>query len=336
MRVLVAIAALCISFLGCRSNTPTPPLILPPGAAPGVYILNEGGFSGGGGASFYDLDADTVYHNAIEGSGSWVFPNDMKVVGSKGYVAVNGSDRIDVIDIPAQTVLGSIAFPQYTGPGFLAVSGETLWVANYDGSVSIVDLRADTLVAKIPGVVGFPGGIAVAGGRVFVSDIGLFPAAGTWVHALRPGSPIERDSVHVENAPGPLVEMGGKIIVVCTGTSMVYRIDPATLGLVDSVQLDSYVSDCASDGEFLYVLSADSIAKLDDNPLTILYSSLVGRSGGSYFYALAVQRPQGILFVSNVVSGGGSGRVESYYADGTVYRPPFPVGIFPGAFAFRP
>jgi hypothetical protein len=209
-------------------------------------------------------------------------------------------------------------------------------VANYDGSVSLIDLRTDSLVATIGAVVGFPGGIVWSAGKVFISDIGLYPDAGRWVKVLQLGSTIAVDSVRVENAPGPLLEQGGAVFVACTGTSMIYRIDPVGLALEDSLQLSTFVSDFAADGEALYVLGSDSVAKLEDNPLSLISSALISRLAGSYFYALAVQRTPGVIFVSTIMSPGGSGRVESYLTDGRVARQPFPVGIFPGAFAFRP
>ena len=326
----------CVLCGGCRSTSPTPPVIPPPGAAPGVYVLNEGGFSGGGGVSFYDLGRDTVYQNAIPGADGWVFPNDMKTFGTRGYVAVNGADKIDIVDIASQTITGSIAFPHFSGPEFMAAMGETLYVANFDGSVTAVDLRADTLLRTVPGVVGFPGGIACLEGKVFVSDVGLYPSVGTAVKVLLPGSSSVSASISVDNAPGPLVVIGGKLAVVCTGTSRLYRVDPGTFGIIDSLQLGMYLSDCATDGEYLYVLGSDSVAKVEDNPLSLINSGLIRRAAGSYFYAIGVERPAGVIYVSNILAAGGSGRVESYRTDGTVRRPPFPVGVFPGAFAFRP
>src|SRR2546426_10031594 len=38
----------------------------------------------------------------------------------KGYVAVNGSDRVDVVDPRSQSITKSIQFPQFSGPGYLA------------------------------------------------------------------------------------------------------------------------------------------------------------------------------------------------------------------------
>ncbi len=333
LNVIVFLVA-SIAFAGCRL-TPTSPIVLPPGSAPGVYVLNEGGFSGGGGVSFYDLQRDSVYQNAVAGSDGWVFPNDMKIIANKGYVTVNGTDRIYVVDIAGQSILKSITFPHFSGPEFMAAWGETLYVANFDGSVSLVDLRADTLLGTIPGVVGFPGGIVCAAGKVFVSDIGLYPKIGNVVKVLQPGSVSVHDSVTVENAPGAIVQLGNGVFVVCTGTSRIYRIDSGTLVLSDSLQLSAYPSDCVTDGEFLYVLGSDSVAKVDDNPLTLINSGLIRRAVGSYFYALGIERPANVLYVSNILAAGGSGRVESYRTDGTLRRAPFPVGVFPGAFAFR-
>lgn len=323
-----------LGLAACRSTSPTPPLATPP-AASGVYVVNEGGFAGGGGMTFYDLVADTAYQDAVAGATGWVFPNDIAIVGARGYVAVNGADKLDVLDALTRHVVRSIAFPAGSGPGFLAVAGDTLYVANYDGTVSFVDLRTDSLVGTVGPVVGFPGGIATAGGKVFISDIGRYPVAGRLVKVLRPGSPVVIDSIGVGSAPGPLVALGGGLFVACTGSSTVYHVNQGTLALVDSLQLSAYIADCATDGEYLYVLGSDSVAKVEDTPLSLISSALIRRAEGSYFYALSVMRPEGVLYVSNIMSPGGAGRIESYHADGSQARPPFPAGVFPGAFGFR-
>src|SRR5437773_1226672 len=125
-----------VLFASCRKTDSIvgPP---PPPSTLGVYVVNEGGFSGGGALSYYDKNLDSMFNNVVGLAQSWVFPNDMKIVHSKGYVTVNGLDRIDVIDISTNQVIQSIVFPQYTGPGFLAtgavvVSGAEMYTANYN------------------------------------------------------------------------------------------------------------------------------------------------------------------------------------------------------------
>ncbi len=331
--VIIALLLTVIAS-GCRkSNTIVGPP--PPSSTVGVYVVNEGGFSGGGALAYYDADLDSMFQSVAGPAQSWVFPNDMKIVGSRGYVTVNGSDRIDIINVDDHAVTGSIIFPQFTGPGYLAVNGSAMYVANYNGSVSVIDLSHDSVVTTIPSVVGFPGGIAFVNGRVFVSDMGLFPAAGTLVKVVDPSSGAVVDSVTVQNTPGGMTVANGRVFVACVGTGKVYRIHPTSLAVEDSVQLPAVSGDIVSSGDTLFVLGFSSIAKLYGNPLTISDTTLIDMVGGMYFYSLSVDESMNELYVSNIVSPGGSGQVEIYTTSGILRRPPMPSGIFPGAFAFK-
>src|ERR1051326_4100046 len=134
--------ALLMIISACRSTDP----VSPGGgtSTQGVYIVNEGGFSGGGSLSYYDKDRDTVLNN-VAGSGlNWVFPNDMKIIGNKGYVVVNGTDHIDVMDLTLGARFHSISLPSLSGPEYLAIKGTTLYVANSSGTVSAIALANDS------------------------------------------------------------------------------------------------------------------------------------------------------------------------------------------------
>jgi outer membrane protein assembly factor BamB len=184
-------------------------------------------------------------------------------------------------------------------------------------------------------VVGFPGGIVFANGRVFVSDMGLFPAAGTLIKVIDPSTGAVVDSVTVHNTPGGMTVANGRIFVACVGTGKVYRIHPTSLAVEDSVQLPAVSGDLVSSGDTLFVLGFNAVAKLYANPLTIIDTTLIDMLGGMYFYALSFDESVNELYVSNIVSPGGAGQVEIYTTSGILRRSPMLSGIFPGAFAFK-
>jgi DNA-binding beta-propeller fold protein YncE len=306
-------------------------------------VVNEGGFSGGGSLSFYDEQRDTIFNGIPEGGTDWVFPNDMKIVGGRGYVAVNGSDRVDVLDPGSNRIVRSIHTPPFTGPGYLAVSGSALFVANYNGTLSVIATGNDSLRQTTARIVTFPGGIASAGGKVFVSDYGTYVngqfAPGHYVKVVVGASVQLADSIRTSDAPGAMAVLNGKLFVVCGGTQSVrpwlYQLDPGTDRAEDSIRLSGAVSDIATDGRDLFVLSTSGVAKLADRPLRVIQSPFISRGGGLYFYALGVNESNGEIYLTNIVSPGGSGRLEIYSSLGIAKRLPLPAGIFPGAFAFK-
>ena len=147
------------------------------------------------------------------------------------------------------------------------------------------------------------------------------------------------DSVRVGDAPGAMTVMSGKLFVVCAGSTTaqprIYQIDPNVDRAEDSLQIPGSVSDLANDGRYLYVLSSNGVGRFAVQPLRTLQNPYITRTNGSYFYSLAVDGSSGEIYVTNVLSAGGSGELEIYTSMGAQKRPAMPVGIFPGALCFR-
>lgn len=331
---VVILCVLAMAAFGCRQSDAV--VNPPPGSsAKGAYIVGEGGFTGGASLSYYDAEHDTLFRSVAAAESSWRFPNDMKIAGTRGYIAVSGSDRVEVLDLTTHQVVTSIPLPGGSGPGFLAASGTSLYVANYDGTVSRIATGADSLSNTSVRVVGFPGGIAVAGGKVFVADVGLYPAVGEWLKVLDAVGLATVDSVHVGGGPAQMAVAHGRLFVVATSVSRVYAVNPSTLAVEDSIQMGGFLSDIGTDGQALFVLGSDSVAKLSATPLGIVTNGLVGRSLGLYFYSLGVDPATGDLYLGTVTGSAGSGVLEIYSGAGVRLRSAESCGIFPGAYAFR-
>jgi hypothetical protein len=267
----------------------------------------------------------------------------MKIVGGRGYIAVNGSDRVDVLDPGSNQIIGSIHTPPFTGPGYLAIAGPTLFVANYNGTLSVIGTGNDSLRHTTTRLVAFPGGIATAGGNVFISDYGTYVngqfVPGHYVKVVNGSSVQLADSIRAGVAPGAMAVLNGKLFLVCAGTQSVqpwlYQLDPVTDQAEDSIRLTGSVSDIATDGRDLFVLSTSGVAKFAVRPLRVIQNPFISRAGGLYFYALGVDESSGEIYVTNIVSPGGSGRLEIYSSLGIAKRLPLAGGIFPGALAFK-
>jgi DNA-binding beta-propeller fold protein YncE len=335
-----ALIALALTFASCREAS-TVSVNPPPASAAGAYVVNEGTFTAGGSLSYYDAQRDTMFNDVI--ASDWIFPNDLKVVAGKGYLAVNGSDRVDVIDLGTNHIGKSIHTPQFSGPGYLAGAGSELVVANYDGTLSLITTADDSLRGTSGPVVAFPGGIAVLNGRAFVSDFGTYVSnqfvPGHFLKVVSPATLQVTDSVRLSDAPGSMTVLNGKLFVVCAGTQSVqprlYQVDPATHLAEDSLLITGAVSDIATDGHSLFVLEANGVGKFDVQPLRTVASPFITRAGGIFYYALAADAASGDIYVTNVVSSGGSGRLEIYTYRGLLKRTHQQVGIFPGAMAFK-
>jgi len=133
--------------------------------------------------------------------------------------------------------------------------------------------------------------------------------------------------------------MSGKLFVVCAGSATaqprLFQINPNVDKAEDSLQITGSVSDAANDGRYLYVLSSNGVGRFAPQPLRTLQNPYITRTNGNFFYSLSVDGPTGEIYVTNVVSPGGSGELEIYTTLGARKRPAMPVGIFPGALCFR-
>ena len=71
-------------------------------SGPGVFILNEGNFkSGNGSLSFFSYDSSKLYNNtflSINQRPLGDVPYSMNIGGSRAYIVVNNSGKIEVVD----------------------------------------------------------------------------------------------------------------------------------------------------------------------------------------------------------------------------------------------
>jgi hypothetical protein len=331
--VFVAILGIAFSLTSCRSVTGTDRPVKT--GHRGTYIVNEGGFGGGGSVSFYDRETRSLTGDVIKNAGNWFFPNDILITEYAGYLVVNGSDRIEVLDIYTDSVKKTISCPTGSGPGFIVTDGTSLYIANYDGSVSMVDPVKDS-IRTVDGVVGFPGGIEIFERKLFVSDLGAWPDTGSTIKVLDAISLEILDSITLGGGPGSMVVAGGRLFVATGVSRKVFNINPSTLAIEDSSQLSHSPGDLVSDGVFLYVLTPVGVERISIPGFLTDSTTFITRQGGLFYYALAYDFSMGELMVSNIVSPGGSGVIEVYDRGGTPIGSPLPAGIFPGAFGSTP
>ncbi|MBX2991879.1 MAG: hypothetical protein KF749_12025 [Bacteroidetes bacterium] len=335
-------ALLAVTLLpGCRNNNVNNPVVPPPPQSDrGVFIINEGAWPNPGSVSFYNISKDSVFASVIGPSAGWITPNDGRVVGGKLYVVVNGGDKIYIRNAETFQALDSIALPSGSGPGYLAVVDSTrAYVANYNGTVSLVNLATRTVVRTGSPIVTFPGGIAVNGDRVFISDYGFFPGFSNIVKVLDGNSLAVVDSVRVGLAAGSMVSSGNRVYVVCANSfpakGKVFALNASNASVVDSITVGDGPSDIAVRNQTLYVLHYDHVMRLGTNPLSVGDSLFIRISNAIYFYSMQADDVTGDVYVSQVVSGGGAGEVLAYTSAGVLKRPPFNVGIFPGSIVFK-
>jgi YVTN family beta-propeller protein len=152
--LLVGAAALA----SCNPEDEFGPLVP---SAPGVYVLNEGQFGQGGGiVSAYGIGSKTLLTDAF-GSVNKSAPlgdvvQDMGVVGSRGYICVNASNKVEVVSVPdfsSVATIRNIRQPRYFASTSATRGYVTSWRGPYTnyapGKVMVLDLTNNTVIDSI-------------------------------------------------------------------------------------------------------------------------------------------------------------------------------------------
>lgn len=177
------------------------------------------------------------------------FLQGMALIDGRLYVTGNGT-RIDVLDPSTRQRVGQITDADFTTARYIAATGDGrayVTTQTYDPSatavdVVIVDLATNTVTGRIAlpvtsedGLVyGNPEGLAVAGGKAYVSQAAF--GQGTEIAVIDTATDALLGTIDAEcTARYPVADDDGDIIVPCAGGTEVVVIDTATDAIAERV-----------------------------------------------------------------------------------------------------
>lgn len=149
-------------------------------AVNGLYILNEGNFgSNKASLDYYDY-ATGVYRRNLYGAanpgvtlGLGDVGNDIKIYGSKLYVVVNGSNKLEILDVKTTKKLAQVDIPNCR---YVAFYKNKAYVTSYDGYVGVIDTASFKIDTKIT-VGRQPEDLAVVGDKLYVANSGGYTSS---------------------------------------------------------------------------------------------------------------------------------------------------------------
>lgn len=243
----------------------------------GFWLLNQGNM----GANKASLDlytfADALYSRNVYPS---LNPdvamdlgdvgNAMRSYGSKLYIVVNCSNKVEVLDLRTGRRIGQIDIPNCRDITF---SGPNAYVTSYAGPVEVAEdyaqrgyvARFDTLTLRETGrrTVGYqPDGIAISGGHIFVANSGGYRVPNyertVSILDLETLQPVKEVEI-TENLCHALADSYGYVWISSRGDyydipSRLYRMDARTME-VDRT-FDFPVSAMWLSGDRLFTVSA--------------------------------------------------------------------------------
>lgn len=346
MGSLSIVSVVLLLLPGCVQDPVSVKPVVPVPSAKGVYVVNEGSFGRGNATlSFYDLGNFQVYQDvfaSVNGRDLGDVGNQMVIHGSRGYIVVNNSDKIEVIDLQTNKSVGTISVGSGRSPRQLAFMSDSLGLvtALYDASVLVVNVRAMAVVGRIP-VGENPEGIVVVRGKAYVANSGFGNGRTISVVDLSTLSSAKTITVG-DNPSGVALSEEGLVYVVCGGSygdfsnpsddtpARVTVVNPATDAIVDTIVLGGHASVIGLSGDgWGYVPTTNGVMTIDTRA-----NRFVGTFVKGSFYGVGVEEVSGDVYLTDPKDFVQPGEISVYAPNGQL-RNRFAGGVIPGSMAFK-
>lgn len=144
-------------------------------AVNGLYLLNEGNMgSNKASLDYYDYSAGiyrkNIYSQANPSAtlGLGDVGNDIQIYGSRLYIVVNGSNKVEVLNVKTAKKIGQIDIPNCR---YITFNKNKAYVTAYEGYVAVIDTASLAIDTKIT-VGQQPEEMAVVGSKLYVVNSG--------------------------------------------------------------------------------------------------------------------------------------------------------------------
>ncbi|TDJ53856.1 MAG: YncE family protein [Ignavibacteria bacterium] len=348
IKLILLNALLLLIIIGCSETDDSinPP---PPANPSGVYVVNEGLFGQNNASlSYKNLEdgsvTNNVYSSANNGNPLGDNANSMTILGSKGYIAVDNSNKVEIINLTDFKSFGFIDLGMNGSPREIYVKDEnTAYVTNLNlDQVAKLDLQTKTVTVRI-NVGSKPEGIREANGKLFVANSGF--GFDNTVSVIDMASDIVVATLQVGLNPRFVLNgVDNFIYVVCTGSfsdttifSGIYKIDPVANTVVDSIQVKKNPGEaCFTDANTMLVINNDGVIKVDLTTKSV--SPLIsGTTVNSFFgviYSISYDLFRSVIYCGNPKDFTQNGEVVTFDLNGNETGR-FNVGLNPGTIVIK-
>lgn len=302
----------------------------------GVFVVHEGNFQAGNATlSYFNKYTEEMSNDVFEAVNSIPLGDvgqSMVVVGDKGYVVVNNSGKIEVVNLEDLSSSGTIT--GLTSPRYICV------VSNSTAYVS--DLFSGVITIFNPQTLATSGSIVINGEveEMVKTSSGVI-AAGTGanqVYKINTLNNLVQDSVAVGIGPTNLaLDTNGKVWIMTNGgwgteAPKLVCIDPTNMNIELSLtfQSGSFPSSLKTNaaGNTLYWADG-AVYKLDISNTTLPTVPFINAAA----YKVNADPETDVIYVSDAGDFNSNGKVYRYQANGTPLDT-FNVGVIPGEFCF--
>ena len=215
-----------ILLIGCKKPNDPKPTATPLPGANGFYVVNEGAFQGGNASlSFFDKTTQSMtndYYFKLDSKNALGDQaQSMSIYKNKGYVVVQNSNKVEVVDMTAFTTLGVLNIPATTSPRyFLGVNENTGYLTDWKtNSVLVINLTDKSVTASIAVGTG-PDQMILTGNKVYVANKGGF-GNDNKISVINPATNSVENIITVDDMPNSMVlDKDNKLWVLCGGNKV--------------------------------------------------------------------------------------------------------------------
>ncbi len=343
-------------FQSCKDD---PKPVVQQGEA-GFFVVNEGGFGNSNTSiSFYDRKTDVITNNIFaekNGRSLGDQTQSMTVFGDRGYIVVQNSKKIEVINATdfssLATITTGITSPRY----FVGISTTKGYVSDWGadgktGTVKVIDLATNTVTKTISTGLGSNRMLKV-GTLVYVANSGGFGKDNT-VKIIDSNTDEVIGSITTADNPNSLqLDKDGNIWVAASGATVyggppTYSVDEAksTKGSISKINsantevlrltVEKVTSGAGNlnispDGKTLYYTNNSAIYSVATSSTALPTSAFISKN----YYGLAVDPINGNVIACQVPNFSSAGNIDIYDATGNLKKT-YVVGIAPNGVAFK-
>lgn len=319
----------------------------------GVYVLNEGNFRRGNSTlTLFIPESNKVYRDVfrtVNGRDLGDMGTDMAIAGTRAFIIMNGSDKIEVIRTTDNTLLKTINLKSGRSPYNIVITGGKAYVTNlYARSVTVIDVNSLAILRDSIAVGPNPQGLAAIGSKVYVCNSGF--GDGRTVSVIDTVTDRVIRTVRVGDGPSVArVTPYGRVWVLCTGSygdpnnplddtpGEIFVIHPANDAVIDSISVGTTghpLKMAISFDGFAYVLKDNAVLKFSTRINQIVSFGFILGAATSTLYSVAVDDYTGDIYIGDAKNFLRDGEVLIYRSDG-FFKGRFDAGIIPGAIAFK-
>lgn len=225
--ILLISAIFCITFFGCEKpkengNSENENIVLNEdiviGNLKNIYLLNEGGW-GLNNASLTLIEkgkATNKYFTQKNNRGLGDLGNDMKLYGGKIYIAMNGSNTIEIVNASTGKSLKQIQLEEKAMPRQLAFDGGYAYISCHNKEILKIDTVSMSITARITISGSSPEGIAAQDGKLYVTNSGGqdFPNYDSTMSIIDIATFKEDEVVTIGLNPGEIISLGNEKLLI--------------------------------------------------------------------------------------------------------------------------